>query len=409
MTKTPKISEAQLAGQREIMRRIREASDSARLAFVDVYGCQQNEADGEQLRGMLQLMGYGFTEYEAEADLILINTCAVREHAEHRVLGNIGHLVHTRKRGQKIAVCGCAVQQPAMREKLLKSYRHVDLIFGPHELWRFPELLERTLNGNARIAETREIDGERVEGLPSLRKPGEKAWLSVMYGCDNYCTYCVVPYVRGRERSRELEAVIAEARSLIESGVREIWLLGQNVNSYGRDLNSGVPMFPTLLRTLDGLPGEFTLHFRTSHPKDAGEPLFRAIAECGKVSRRLIHLPFQSGSDRVLAAMNRKYTGGEYLEKIERLRELVPEVTLSSDVIVGFPGETDEEFEDTLKLVGRVRFSKLFTFIYSPRVGTPAASMEDPATRAEKLARFDKLIALQKEVENGKEEHTEQH
>ncbi|MDR0818075.1 MAG: tRNA (N6-isopentenyl adenosine(37)-C2)-methylthiotransferase MiaB [Oscillospiraceae bacterium] len=399
----PKITDAQLEEQREIMLRVRDVNvsrfGSDYYAFVDVYGCQQNEADGEILRGMLQQMGYGFTENEADADFILINTCAVREHAEQRVLGNIGHLVHTRKPGQKIAVCGCAVQQPGMRDKLLKSYRHVDLIFGPHELWRFPELLERTLESNARIAETRDIDGERVEGLPSLRKSGDKAWLSIMYGCNNFCSYCIVPYVRGRERSRELDYVIAEAKTLISEGFSEITLLGQNVNSYGGDLTGGSPMFPRLLRELNALDGDFTLHFRTSHPKDAGEELFTAIAECSKVSRKLIHLPFQSGNNRVLAAMNRKYTSEEYIAKIDRLRELAPGVTFSGDVIVGFPGETDEEFEDTLSLVERVRFGKLFTFIYSPRSGSPAAEMPDPFTRAEKLTRFNRLIDLQKQIE----------
>jgi tRNA-2-methylthio-N6-dimethylallyladenosine synthase len=372
----------------------------APAAFVDTYGCQQNEADSELIRGMLNEMGYGFTEYEAEADLIVINTCAVREHAEQRVLGNIGHLVHSRKPGQKIAVCGCAVQQEHMREQLLKSYRHVDLIFGPHELWRFPELLEKTLTAEkkVKITETRDIDGERVEGLPVLRKSGEKAWLSIMYGCNNFCSYCVVPYVRGRERSRDFDSIIREAREIIASGFTEITLLGQNVNSYGRDLY-GNAEFPKLLRAIAELPGEFTLHFRTSHPKDAGEELFRVIADCGKVAN-FLHLPFQSGNNRVLDAMKRGYSAEEYLAKIARLKELVPGVELSSDVIVGFPGETDAEFEDTLSLVEQVRFRKLFTFIYSPRRGTPASNLPDPFSRAEKLARFDKLIALQKSIES---------
>jgi len=394
------ITQEQLDSQRAAMSRVSELLPLAPLAFVDTYGCQQNEADSELIRGMLNEMGYGFTEQEADADLIIINTCAVREHAEQRVLGNIGHLVHSRKPGQKIAICGCAVQQEHMRNQLLKSYRHVDLIFGPHELWRFPELLEKTLTApkNVKVTATRDIDGERAEGLPVLRKKGDKAWLSIMYGCNNFCSYCVVPYVRGRERSRDFERVIDEAKDIINSGFKEITLLGQNVNSYGRDLY-GKSEFPKLLRTIAELPGEFTLHFRTSHPKDAGEDLFQVIAQCDKVAK-FLHLPFQSGNNRVLDAMNRRYTREQYLEKIARLKELVPGVELSSDVIVGFPGETDEEFEDTLSLISEVKFKKLFTFIYSPRHGTPAENMPDPFTRAQKQVRFDKLIALQKAIES---------
>jgi tRNA-2-methylthio-N6-dimethylallyladenosine synthase len=286
-----------------------------------------------------------------------------------------------------------------MRARLLKSYKHVDLIFGPHELWRFPELLEKTLTASpkTKITETRDIDGERVEGLPILRKSGDKAWLSIMYGCNNFCSYCVVPYVRGRERSRDFDSIIGEAKDIIDKGFKEITLLGQNVNSYGRDLYSEAE-FPRLLRTIAELPGEFTLHFRTSHPKDAGEELFRVIADCDKVAK-FLHLPFQSGNNRVLNAMNRRYTREQYLDKITTLKKLAPNVELSSDVIVGFPGETDEEFEDTLSLAEQVRFNKLFTFIYSPRHGTPAEKMPDPFTRAQKQVRFDKLITLQKEIE----------
>lgn len=397
-----KISEEQLSEQRAIAARIRvgnRGSDRSVLAFVDTYGCQQNEADSEIIRGQLHEMGYAFTDSESLADLIIINTCAVREHAEQRVLGNVGHLIHTKRAGQIIALCGCAVQQKSVRELVLKSYRHVDVMFGPHELWRLPEILEKALNAPAKIktVEVRESDGERVDGLPTLRKDGPDAWLNVMYGCDNFCSYCVVPYIRGRERSREFRAVVDEAKLLIAAGKRKITLLGQNVNSYGRDLY-GETRFSDLLRTIAELEGDFTLHFRTSHPKDASEELFRVVAEQSKVDKSL-HLPFQSGSDRILAAMNRGYTAAEYLSKINRLKELAPNVSLSSDIIVGFPGETDAEFEDTLKIVGAVRFDKLFTFIYSPRPGTPAAEMPDPFTRAQKQTRFNKLIALQRSID----------
>ncbi len=393
------VTQAELARQRELMDRLFAANAALPkppLAFVDTYGCQQNEADSEKIRGMLARMGYGFTDSEAEADLIVINTCAVREHAELRILGNVGALVHTKKarEGQKIALCGCMVQQEHMAEKIKKSYPLVDLVFGPHELWRFPELLDRTLRPHkGRIVETRRIDGELVEGLPTLRGRGVRAWITVMNGCNNFCSYCVVPYVRGRERSRRPEAVIDEARQLIRAGYKEIYLLGQNVNSYGNDLKLGAD-FSYLLEEINKIEGEFIIRFMTSHPKDASERLFETMARCEKVERH-IHLPFQSGNDRILREMNRGYTSEYYYGLVEKARSLLPDIAITSDVIVGFPTETDEEFEDTLRLVERVRFDMLFTFIYSPRVGTAAASLPDPFTREEKQKRFDRLIELQ--------------
>lgn len=268
------------------------------LAMVDTYGCQQNEADSEELRGYLALMGYGFTQDEFQADVVVVNTCAVREHAEMRVLGNVGALTHTKakKPGQIIAVCGCMVQQEHMAEKIRKSYSIVDLVFGPHELWRFPELLRRVMTEHSRVFAAGASDGVMAEGVPLRRDGGVKAWLSIMYGCNNFCTYCVVPYVRGRERSRKPEDIVREARSLVEAGYKDITLLGQNVNSYGKDLGSGAD-FSDLIREINDIPGDFLIRFMTSHPKDATEKLFKTMAECEKCAHH-IHLPVQSGSDR---------------------------------------------------------------------------------------------------------------
>ena len=362
------------------------------LAMVDTYGCQQNEADSEKIRGYLAEMGYGFTQDEFEADVIVVNTCAVREHAEMRVLGNVGQLNHSKKQrpGQIIAVCGCMVQQEHMAEKLKKSYPVVDLVFGPHELWRFPELLQKTMTGKKRVFAVDRSDGAVAEGMPLKRDGKVKAWLSIMYGCNNFCTYCVVPYVRGRERSRRPEDIVAEARQLVAGGYKDITLLGQNVNSYGRDLG-GETDFADLIRMINDIPGEFLIRFMTSHPKDATEKLFRTMAECEKCAHQL-HLPVQSGNDRVLKVMNRNYTAEKYLEKVRLARRYMPDLVITTDIIVGFPGETDEEFEDTVKLCDAVGYDAMFTFIYSKRVGTPAAAMPDAATREDKQRRFDRLL-----------------
>ena len=394
------IPENEIRRQRDIMARIAEmnAAGRERLALVDTFGCQQNEADSERIRGMLREMGYGFTEREAEADVIVLNTCAVREHAEKRVLGNVGALTHTKraKPDQIIVLCGCMVQQPVMAEKIRRSYRIVDLVFGPQALWRYPELLERVLTERTRVFAVEEEDGSIAEGLPAVRQKGVKAWLSAMYGCNNYCSYCIVPYVRGRERSRRPEVIVEEARALVASGYRDITLLGQNVNSYGKDLSEDVD-FPRLLRMVNGIPGEFVLRFMTSHPKDAGEELFRAMAECEKVENHL-HLPFQSGSDAILKKMNRRYTKADYLALVELARRYIPDLVVTSDIIVGFPGETEADFLETMDVIERVRFDALFTFIYSKRPGTPAAEMDDPDSREVKQARFDRLIARQNAI-----------
>lgn len=368
------------------------------LALVDTYGCQQNEADSEQIRGMLREMGYDFTETPAEADVIVINTCAIREHAELRVLGNVGALTHTKRKKpeQIICLCGCSMQEPHMAEKIRKSFRHVDLVFGPHALWRFPELLQQTLLGKERVFATEPSEGRIAEGLPVVRRGKIKAWVSIMYGCNNFCTYCIVPYVRGRERSRQPEQILAEVRGLIAEGYRDITLLGQNVNSYGKDLELDVD-FADLLTQINDLPGQFLVRFMTSHPRDASQKLFETMARCEKVAPQL-HLPVQSGSSRVLKAMNRHYDREMYLDEVRRLRELIPDIVLTSDIIVGFPGETEEEFEETLSLLEEVRFDSLFTFIFSPRVGTPAAKMEDPVPMSEKKKWFQRLLDTQNRI-----------
>jgi tRNA-2-methylthio-N6-dimethylallyladenosine synthase len=370
-------------------------------AYIDTYGCQQNEADSERMLGMLLEMGYHAQEEPEGADIIILNTCAVREHAEQRVFGNLGALTHTKRRhgGQKIFLTGCMAGQEAVVARIKKSFPHVDGVLTSHAQWQLPEILYRCLTGSKRQFVTPET-GNIVEGLPVERKDGLKGWVSIMYGCNNFCTYCIVPYVRGRERSRLPEDIIREVSDMVAAGYKDITLLGQNVNSYGKDLGLGVD-FSDLLSQLAELPGDFVLRFMTSHPKDASKKLFDTMAASPKIAKH-IHLPFQAGNDRVLKAMNRNYTSSQYLSLIDYARSVMPDLVLTSDVIVGFPGETDEEFEDTLKLVEQVRYDALFTFIYSPRTGTPAAELPDPATRQEKQVRFDRLLELQNRISQEK-------
>ena len=365
--------------------------DAPPLACLKIYGCQQNEADGDRLRGMLAAMGYGLTDDRALADLLVINTCAVREHAEKRVLGHLGAYLHEGKPGQLIALCGCMAQRPEVQALVKRSYRQVSLVFGPGELARFPEYLYLLLSDGGRQFYKTDPTAPIAEDVPVLRAPPPRAYVSVMTGCDNFCSYCIVPYVRGRERSRPPEAVLREIEGLIADGYSEIWLLGQNVNSYKPD-------FPALLRAAAALPGDFTLRFMTSHPRDATDGLFAAMRDCEKIAP-FLHLPVQSGSDEVLRAMNRGYTRARYMELIAAARWAVPHLNITSDIIVGFPGETEADFEDTLDLLRRVRFNSLFTFIYSARAGTPAAQME-PTSRSEEISgRFERLLATQKEIE----------
>lgn len=367
-------------------------------AFVDTYGCQQNEADSERIRGMLRASGYEIVDTEEGADCIVINTCAIREHAETRVYGNVGALVHTKARHpeQKIFLCGCMMGQPQVVERIKNSYRHVDGVFNPHELWRFPELLQSVLRTNKRIFAVDDSAGNIAEGIPVVRSSDLKAWVSIMYGCNNFCSYCIVPYVRGREKSRHPDAIVAECRELIEQGYKEITLLGQNVNSYGKGLPEKVN-FSELLRRIDAIDGDYRLRFMTSHPKDATHELFDTIAESRHICH-YIHLPCQSGSSRVLKAMNRHYDREKYLDLIRYAKEKMPDLSLTSDIIVGFPGETYEEFCETLSLIREVEFTSLFTFIFSPRPGTRAAEMEDPVTYKEKTQWFSELLKTQEEI-----------
>ena len=368
------------------------------LAYVRTYGCQQNVADGEKMKGLLAEMGFRFVDSSEGADFILFNTCAVREHAQDRVFGNVGALKNIKRRrpGTIIAVCGCMTEQAHVAERLRQSFPFVDMVFGTGAIHRLPEMLEEVLAGSRRVFLGGCQEEALQEGLPVRRDGKSRAWVTAMYGCDNFCSYCIVPYVRGREKSREPGAVIEECRELVEQGYKEITLLGQNVNSYGKGLADGVD-FAGLLREIDKIDGDYRIRFMTSHPKDATEGLFRVMAE-GRHIPHHIHLPFQSGNDRVLQEMNRKYDRAKYLSLIRTARGLMPDITFTSDVIVGFPGETYEEFRDTLSLVEEVGFVNLFTFIYSPRQGTRAAEMPDPVTHEEKTKWFAELLQVQEKI-----------
>jgi len=361
------------------------------LACVITYGCQQNVADSEHIKGMLADMGYAFTDDRHKAQFILFNTCAVREHAEDRVFGNVGALKSYKAEHPDtvIALCGCMMQQQHIADRIKQSFPFVDLVFGTHVVHRLPELLLRTLTRKKRVFELPDMDGVIAEGVPVVRDDQRRAWLPIMYGCNNFCSYCIVPYVRGRERSRDPQYVLREVRELVEAGYKDITLLGQN----GNDLE-GDYRFPDLLEDIDKIPGEYLIRFMSSHPKDATNRLFDVMAKCSHVAKQL-HLPVQSGNDRVLKEMNRRYTREKYLEEVRYARSVMPGLVITSDIIIGFPGETEAEAMDTVSLVEEVGYDALFTFIYSPRPGTRAAEMPDPATRAEKQKWFDKLLEVQ--------------
>ena len=395
------LSDADMARQREFTEKIKDLHiqrGKAVRALVDTFGCQQNVADSQHIMGMLEAMGCEFVTEPAEADIIVLNTCAIRDHAEKRVYGNLGALTHTKKANpeQIICLCGCMAQRPEVAEKVRQSYRHVDLVFGPQALWKFPELLYQVYTRRGRVFSVENEHGSIAEGMPVVREGRTRAWVSIMYGCNNFCSYCIVPYVRGRERSRDPEQIIAEVRQLAAEGYKEITLLGQNVNSYGKDLGTGYD-FADLLSALDEIPGDYLIRFMSSQPKDASFKLFDTMARCTHVAKQL-HLPVQSGSDRVLRAMNRPYDKARYLELITYARKAMPELVLTSDVIIGFPGETETEAMETVALVEQVRFDALFTFIFSPRPGTPAAKMDDPVPRAEKQVWFDRLCDAQNKI-----------
>ena len=366
-----------MARQREFTEKIHDihrARGRTPLAMVDTFGCQQNVADSQHILGMLRDMGCDFTDDPARADIVVMNTCAIRDHAEKRVYGTLGALTHTKKANpeQIICLCGCMAQRPEVARRVRESYRHVDLVFGPQALWKFPELLYQVYTRRGRVFSVENEHGSIAEGMPVVREGRVRAWVSIMYGCNNFCSYCIVPYVRGRERSRSPEKIVEEVRQLAAEGYKEITLLGQNVNSYGKDLPEPWD-FADLLRELDKIDGDYLIRFMSSQPKDAGYKLFDTMARSRHVAHQL-HLPVQSGCDRVLRAMNRPYDRAKYLDLIGYARKVMPD------------------------LVRQVEFDALFTFIFSPRPGTPAAKMDDPVPRAEKQKWFDMLCNTQNEI-----------
>ena len=368
------------------------------LAYVRSYGCQQNVNDGERIKGVLVDIGYGLCDKPEDADLILFNTCAVREHAEQRVFGNVGALKKLKEQNPRlmIGVCGCMAQQEHIVEKLRQSYPYVDLVFGVDGIDRLPAMLAERIRKGKRYLEKPAERNAVVEELPIRRDSGFRAWLPIMYGCDNFCTYCIVPYVRGRERSREPAAILAEFRQLVEQGYKEITLLGQNVNSYGKGLEHPID-FADLLNLLCEVPGDYQIRFMTSHPKDASFKLIDTIAAQPKICKHL-HLPVQSGSTNILTRMNRRYTKEQYLALVDRIRAKMPNISLTTDIIVGFPGETEEDFLETMDVVRKVRYDSAFTFQYSRRTGTPAAAMEDQISVDVVKDRFDRLLAEVQEI-----------
>ncbi|MBR2615774.1 MAG: tRNA (N6-isopentenyl adenosine(37)-C2)-methylthiotransferase MiaB [Clostridia bacterium] len=370
--------------------------------YINTFGCQQNEADSETLMGIAEKEGYLATDCIEEADLILFNTCAVREHAELKALSTTGQLKHLKERNKslKIGLCGCMVQQEHRKEDIKNKYPYVDFVFGTNKLGEFAEILKQVETAKKRLFFVEDYEtcpGVICEGLPVKRRYSYRAYVSVMYGCNNFCTYCVVPYVRGRERSREPEAILKEVRGLVEGGCREITLLGQNVNSYGKDLKNPIS-FAKLIERICQIEGDFVLKFMTSHPKDATEELFDTIARNEKCERHF-HLPLQAGSDEILKKMNRRYTAEHYAGLVESLKKKVPDVAITTDIIVGFPGETEEDFEKTLSCLEAFRFDGVFSFVYSPRRGTPAERMEGRCSEEVTKDRMARLLALQQRIQ----------
>ena len=388
------VTEAEQALQRDYMDQVRALPRRPQSYHVVTYGCQMNAHDSEKLAGLLREMGMAEAPTREEADLVLFNTCCVRDNAERRALGNVTWLKELKRDKPEllIGVCGCMIQQPGMAEKILKQYKFIDLAFGTANLHRLPQLLYEELTTHRRVVEVDQGEDVIAEGLPVKRLRPDHAYITIMYGCDNFCSYCIVPYVRGRERSRDMDAIVREAEELYRGGVKEIMLLGQNVNSYGKGL-PGEPTFAQLLRRLDAI-GIPRIRFMTSHPKDLSDELIAAMGECKHVCPQF-HLPVQSGSDEILKAMNRHYDRASYLDKVEKLRRAVPGIGLTTDIIVGFPGETEAQFEDTLSLVRQVGYDSAFTFIYSPRPGTKAAKMTDQVPADVAQARLERLLKAQ--------------
>lgn len=362
--------------------------------FVETYGCQMNVRDSQTLMGMFEEMGYEKSADRQSADAVIFNTCCVREGAEDRLLGNLGKLKSEKKKrpDMLIMICGCMMQEVGSLEKIKKRFPFVDVVFGTHNTFEMPKLMFNALNKNKQYS-LFEKETDIIEDMPVLREKDVFAFINIMYGCNNFCSYCIVPYVRGRERSRKSEDIIKEATLLVKNGVKEITLLGQNVNSYGKNCDIS---FPDLLRELNKIDGLERIRFMTSHPKDLSDDLIKAMAECEKVCK-YIHLPVQSGSNRILEKMNRHYTREDYLTIVKKLREAMPEIAITTDIIVGFPGETDEDFQDTYDLYKEVCYNSAFTFIYSKRIGTPAAKMEDQVECEKTRERMARLIALSEE------------
>ena len=398
-----RISKEEIDRQLGCMAQIRSRIEGTGQKFcVLTFGCQQNEADSERLAGMAEQMGYAVTASPEEADVILVNTCAVREHAELKTLSITGQFKHLKEKKPAllIGMCGCMVSQEHRREDVKTKYPYVDFLFGTSRLYEFPRILLEAMTLKGRVICTLDEESNIAEGLPARRESSFKAWVSIMYGCNNFCTYCVVPYVRGRERSRHREDILREVEELADAGYREITLLGQNVNSYGSDIGDGYG-FTELLNDICRIDGDFLVRFMTSHPKDVPHKLIDTIAANPKIARQF-HLPLQAGSNRVLEAMNRRYTRESYLETVSYLREKVPEIALTTDIIVGFPTETEEEFDETLDMLRRVSYDNIYSFIYSPRKGTAAAVMEGQIPDDVKSRRFARLLDVQNEISRGK-------
>lgn len=393
------ISENELKIQNGYVNKIYEINENSnKKACVITYGCQQNVNDSEKIKSYLEKMGYIITEESNNANVIIFNTCAVREGAEERVFGNLGALKHKKAKEPDliIGICGCMAQQKGIADTIKMKFRHVDIVFGTHSLHKFPEILYSAITEKKRQFSVYDSDGVIAEGISQRRDDKFKASVSIMYGCNNFCSYCIVPYVRGRERSRSPQNVLNEIKTLAKEGYKEIMLLGQNVNSYGKDLEIDYD-FSDLLKDVNNIEGIKRIRFMTSHPKDISDKLIDVMAECENITEYL-HLPFQAGSNRILKKMNRKYTIENYLETIEKLKKKIPGIALSSDIIVGFPGETKEDVLKTIEVIKKVRFDTLFTFIFSPRVGTPAAKMDDPVSDEEKHENFEMVLDAQNQI-----------
>ena len=377
----------------KILDELKEKDNVKKHFYIETWGCQMNEEDSEKLSGMLKRVGYTKTENKVDAGIILFNTCCVRENAENKVFGNLGSLKHLKKENPDliIGICGCMMQQEGMADKILKKFPYVNIVFGTHNAYKFPEYLNRVRTEGVQIKEIFNKETDIVEGLPIDRESSVKAFVTIMYGCNNFCTYCIVPYVRGRERSRKPEDILKEIRELVAQGYKEITLLGQNVNSYGKGLEEDVD-FAKLLRMINEIEGLERVRFMTSHPKDLTVDVIMAIKECDKLCEQ-IHLPVQSGSNSILKKMNRHYTREYYLDLVKKIKEEIPGVTLTTDIIVGFPGETEEDFQETLELVKEVGYSSAFTFIYSRRNNTPADMMLNQVSEEDKHHRFNRLVA----------------